>query len=346
MRDQVSELQAYHLISTITRAKGDSALTMPNELQPVVGLIRDQLGSSSKQVEEAVALAHAKSGNQEREVGTSIRAIARSWADDKHNEALIIAQDLRRKFPDNGDVASVLGSAFLRIRQPKYREADRELERAVKLGCTKSELLSNIIQTKTALEDWSGLKEYVRTRISNEFGQDIALNAHLTANRKLISIARGNGNNDQVAALSIEAVERISAKIQRARIEPNYFTELVQQRFDFANTYVEAIERECKHPGDKLKVFEAVSRLANADFVVLFLLEKGVIALEQWWDDVEKRPVADISACTILISMLGKLEGIEQRLADYKNDTDAPKKFEARRRSLEFRGGALQASIG
>ena len=346
VRDQVSELQAYHLISTITRAKGDSALTMPNELQPVLGLIREQLGSFAKSVEEAVALAHAKSGNQEREVGTSIRAIARSWAEDKHNEALIIAQDLRRKFPENADVASVLGAAFLRIRPPKYREADRELERAVKLGCTKPELLSNVIQAKSALEDWSGLQQYARTRMSNEFGRDIALNAHLTANSKLISIARERGDSDEVARLSIEAVERITVKIQRARLEPNYFNILVKQRFDYASAYVDAIERGCARPGDKLKVFEAVSRLANADLIVLSLLEKGVTALEQWWGDVEKRRVADIAVCTILNRMLGKLESIEQRLAGYKKDATAPDKIESRRRALEFRGGALQASIG
>ena len=80
--------------------------------------------------------------------------------------------------------------------------------------------------------------------------------------------------------------------------------------------------------------------------VVLELLEKGVAALEDWWRDVENRPVADIAACKILSRMLGKLEGIEQQLAGYKRDTAAVLDIESRRRELGYRGAALQNAIG
>ncbi len=346
VRDQVSELQAYHLLATVTRAKGDSAISVPSELQAVLDLLKEELGGAAKPVEEAVARAHEKSGNQQRHVGASIRSIARLWAAGQADEALIIAQELRHKFPENGDVASVLGSTLLRVKPPKYRDADRELERAIKLNCSKSELLPNIIHAKTALEDWAGLKEFTRTRISNESGRDIALSAHLKASSELIAIARVRGDQSRIAELSIEAVERITAKIRRSRLDGSYFSALLGQRFDFARAYLDTIERENTRGGDRLKVFEAVARLATADVVVLDLLKKGVAALEQWWNDVEMRPVVDLSACKILSRMLAKLEGIERQLVGYKGETTVASDIESRRRALEFRGGALQASMG
>lgn len=346
VRDQVSELQAYHLISTITRTHGDSAISVPSELQAVLDLIKDQLGATAQAVEAAVARAHEKSGNQERQVGAGIRTIVRLWAADQRDEALIIAQELSKKFNENGDAASILGSAYLRAKPPKYRDADRELERAVKLGSTKSELLPNIIEAKTALEDWSGLREFTRTRISNETGRDMALAAHLRANSELIKTARVRGDRQRIAELSIEAVERITAKTRRARLDNNYFQALISERFDFARAYVEAVDQGNTRPGDRLRVFEAVARLAAADVVVLKLLEKGVQALEQWWQDVERRPVADFAACKILSRMVAKLEGMEQQIAGYKRDIGVASDIESRRRELEYRGAALQASIG
>ncbi|MBA4790225.1 MAG: putative DNA binding domain-containing protein [Rhizobiales bacterium] len=346
VRDQVSELQAYHLISTITRTQGDSAISVPSELQTVIDLVKDQLGPTAQVVETAVARANEKSGNQERQVGAGIRTIARLWAIDQSAEALIVAQELSRKFKENGDAASILGSAYLRVRPARYRDADRELERAIKLGSTKFELLPNIIKAKAELEDWAGLREFARTRISNDTGRDIALAAHLQANNELIKTARIRGDRRRVAELSIESVERITAKLRRARLEPFYFQSLISQRFDFARAFIDAVDQENPRPGDRLRVFEAVARLAGADVVLLDLLKKGVDALEVWWDDVERRPVADYTACMILSRMLGKLEGMERQIGRYKGDTTVSSDIEARRRELEYRGGALQASIG
>jgi hypothetical protein len=346
VRERLSELQAYHLLATVTRSQGDSAISVPSELQAVAELVKEQLGAASKPVEEAVARAHERSGNLERQIGAGIRTIARLWARGEVAQALIAATELRKKFPDNGDVASVLGAAFLRVKPPRFREADRELELAAKLGCASSELLPNMVTAKSELEDWTGLREITRTCISNEFYRDVALTSHLTANRELISIARIRNDRVRIAELSIEAVERITAKMRRTRLEGGFFQNLNGQRFDFARAFVDALDREFPRPGDRLRVFEGVARLAAADVVVLDLLEKGVTALEQWWGDVERRPVADIAACKILSRMLGKLEGIEQQVAGYKRDTAAVADIESRRRELEYRGGALQASIG
>jgi hypothetical protein len=346
VRDQVAGLQAYHLMATVARAQGESAISVPDELQAVAELVRIQLGASAKLVEEAVARAHERSGNRERQVGTSIRSIVRLWGAERFDEAVIVATDLRKKFPQNGDAASILGASLLKTKPPRYREADRELDEAAKLGCTKSELLPNMIRAKTLTQDWSGLRESTRTRISNEPDRDVALAAHLKANGEMISIARVRGDLDRVADLAIEAVERVTAKLRRTRLDPVYFNSLVGQRFDFARAYVDALVRSHSRGGDRIRVFDGVARLAAADVVVIELLEIGVSALEDWWRDVESRAIVDLSACNLLSRMLGKLEKIEQQLAGYKRDTGATSGIERRRRELGFRGAALQTAIG
>jgi len=90
--------------------------------------------------------------------------------------------------------------------------------------------------------------------------------------------------------LAIEAVERVTAKLRRARLEADYFNSLLRQRFDFARVYVDALDRLNPRGGDRLRVFEGIARLAAADVVVIDLLETGVSALEDWWSDVERRP--------------------------------------------------------
>lgn len=345
VRDNVAGLQAYHLMATIGKERGDATISVPDELQPVAGLVRSQLGEAARTVEAAVARAHERSGNQERQIGSGIRSIARLWGAEQFEEAQIAAAELRRRFPTNADAASILGAALLRTRPPRYREADRELDAAAKLGCTKSELLPNIIRAKSQIQDWSGLREATRTRISNDMDRDISLAAHLKANSEMIGTARVRGDQNRMAELAIEAVERITAKIRRTRLEPGYFNSLLGQRFDFARLYVDALCRAHVRAGDNIRVFEGVARLAAADVVVLELLEKGVSALEVWWSDVERRPVADLAACKLLSRMLAKLEKIEQQLAGYRRDTVATSDIESRRRELEYRGGALQASI-
>lgn len=336
VRDQIAGLQAYHLMATVTKRPGDTAINVPDELKTVVELVRTRLGASAKLVEEAVARAHERSGNQERQVGTSIRAIVRLWEADRFDEAVITARELRTKFPGNGDAASILGASLLRTRPPRYREADLELDAAAKLGCAKSELLPNMIRAKTQTEDWNGLRELTRTRISNDRDRDIALAAHLKANTEMIGAAKVRGDQRRISELAIEAVERITAKLRRTHLDPGYFNALVSQRVDFAREYMASLDRLHTHPGDRIRVFEGVARLAAADVVLTNQLERGLSALEAWWHNVEGRPVADLAACKLLSRMLGKLENIERQLARYKRNPGAVSDIERRRRELHL----------
>lgn len=259
---------------------------------------------------------------------------------------MIEAKALSERFPENGDVASIAGAAFLRVKPPKPKDADRELERAINLGCRRPELLANVIQAKRALEDWPGLRNYTKDKSSNEFTRDLALSAYIDATENMLRIARVRGDDRRMAELSLEAIERITAKIRRARVEPSYFGELSAKNFDFARIYINSVEKECIRPGDRLQLFEAAARITSLDILLDDLVRKGILALQIWWRDVESRPIVDVAACKILGRMLTKLNGIEQRLISVKNDTKLIREIEAIHRDLEFRGAKLQASVG
>src|SRR5262245_6243233 len=140
VRDRISELQAYHLISSAIRQAGDATIFPPSDLVAVSGILKAHLGSHARAVEAACARAQERSSTDSREIGAGIRRVVAAWNNTGTEAGLLLAQELRRKFPKNGDVANVLAQALLRMSPPRWSDADRELEAARRLGCSKPEL--------------------------------------------------------------------------------------------------------------------------------------------------------------------------------------------------------------
>ena len=268
VRDRISELQAYHLITTGTKASGDTVICAPDDLVAVAEILRAHLGQQAVYVEEACARAQERSKSDIRTIGVEIRSVLRAWDTCRYSDAVNLARDLKKRFPKSGDVATLLGSALLRATPPKYKEADQELETARRLGCTRPELTTNIIKTKTELRDWPSLYEFTKNLSSNDAARDLPLCAFLLACRKLIDIAKDRGDYSRSADLAIEAVGRITAKISRQRLEPSFFAKLTSSRFDFARNYVSTLDLMHLLPGDKLQVFEGVARLADSGVIL------------------------------------------------------------------------------
>lgn len=346
VRDNISELQAYHLISTITDDQENSSIVVPNELLSIIDIVKKQIGILSKSVEEAVARENEKNKSQEKNIGSGIRSISRLWANNKEDEALIVAKKLKEKYQENGDVASILGSCYLRISPPNFKDADFELSRATRLCCVRAELFSNLVRAKEGLEDWGGLRDIARSRFFTGPTTDNALKAHIKANKKLMNIARNRGDYRMVSDLALEIVERITSKIRSARLAASYFEDLAAEVLFFSSQYVEALNAQYPRMGDRLRIFEGICRLASMDIVYQNLLERGILALQQWWSDVETRPVKDIAACKLLIKMLGKLKSLEKKIVNFKHSPEFMIRIEECHRDLEYRGASLQSGIG
>jgi len=134
VRTRISELQAYHLLATSEKRGGDTTIFAPSDLVSISEIVRKHLGPQAETVEKACAKAEEQSRAASRSVGLGIRGVLRLWEQDRHPEAIILARELRDKYPTNGDVASILGAALLRVAPPMYNDADVELESASPLN--------------------------------------------------------------------------------------------------------------------------------------------------------------------------------------------------------------------
>lgn len=341
VRDRVSELQAYHLISTATKEAGDAVIFAPSDLAVVTEIIRTHLGSQASSVERACARAHEQISNENRSIGAGIRRVVGAWSVGRPDDALLIAQELREKFTKSGDVANILGQALLRLSPPRPRDADREFDAARRLGCSRPGLIADAIHTKIEVEDWSGLLDMTAPLSSNESSRDVPLYGYIRASRELVRVAKTRGDYSRVAELSINAVEKVSRKFSRVRLDKQLFDELSAARFTFAREYINALEQTSPRPGDKLVVFEGLWRLAEAGVVLVDLARVGISALRAWWVDVEARPVTDVTACTILNRQLSRLERLERQLTDY-GQSQSPVIRELRRSRLELAHGGAE----
>lgn len=317
VRDRISELQAYHLISTATKEGGDAVIFAPSDLSVVTEILRSHLGSQAASIEKSCARAQARSSNDNRSIGAGIRRIVGAWEARRPDEALQIAKELQNKFPKSGDVANILGQALLRLSPPQSRDADREFDTARRLGCSRPELIADAICTKIELRDWQGLLEMTAHLSSNDASRDLPLDGYLRACAELVDIAKTRGDYNRVAELAIGAVEKISLKFSRLRLDRRQFDELKTQRFRFAHEYISALGHNCPRPGDKLVVFDGIWRLAETDVVLVDLVRLGLSALQAWWGDVETRPIVDQTACRILNRQLSRLERLERQLTEY-----------------------------
>jgi hypothetical protein len=205
-------------------------------------------------------------------------------------------------------------------------------------------LVLDAIRTKTELQDWPGLYELTRNLMSNSPSRDAPLTAFLRACTELMNLAKIRGDYARVAELSIEAVEKIMAKTSRQRLDQAFFNTLASMRFEFAREYLSALEHMNPRAGDKLRVFEGVTRLADAGVILFPTLKVGLAALKSWWGDVERRPVVDLTACGILSRQLNRLENIERQLASSNAPTSHVTALASARRDLAYRGAKLSAS--
>lgn len=346
VRQRISELQAYHLMATDTRQSGESIVYAPSDLSSISEIVRKHLGPSASEVEEACKRAQQTSGSHSAKIGLSVRRILSAWKSDRFAEAVRLAQDLKRDFPNNADVASILGAALLRSSPSRLQEADRALEEALRLGCKRPELLPNLITVKKELEDWPRLQELTRDLISNDFTRDLPLEAYLLATSKLMEVARMRGDEDRVAELAVAAVEKVAARIARARVHPTLFKMLTDRMMGFARAYVSALQQVNKRPGDKLRIFEGVARLSQSEVVLSHLIGIGISALNDWWTDVEHRPIVDVEASAILLRQLRRLEKIGRQYAVVGSETSGlQKQILDAIRDLEYRGGKLAGGI-
>jgi hypothetical protein len=343
VRDRISELQAYHLVASGGNPTGDTGITAAKDLVAVQEIVKQHLGASAATVEEACERALRSTGAGARDVGHGIRQVVGAWRREEHEAALVLARDLRRRFPKNGDVACLLGRALMKTRA--FKEADRELEQARRLDCGRVELIDLLVEAKVQLADWPGLYELTKS-VTSKRRVDKWLDGFLMAVEKLTAFYKLRGDVRKASDVAIEAVEKINAEMSGVRVEGPSFDRMRREKFRLADQFVALLRQEVARPGDNLQVFDGVVRLASADVVLAGLLREGMKALETWWADVEGRPIIDLAACSILNKQLQRLSRLEAQYTSYPGGGSAAEDIAAMRRDLEHRGGRLSSRAG
>lgn len=339
VRNSISELQSYHLLTTSSKGNGDGSILVPSDLVSVKHILQTHLGAQSLVVEQACARAEERSKSISKSIGLTIRTIIEDWKAGRTDEAAILAKKLHQQYPANGDTACILGAALMKVSPSRPKEADLALETARKLGCTRPELPAYIVQAKTQLQDWRGLYDVTKSISSSDLHHDVWLEAFITACRGLISTAKVRNEPDRVAELSFEVTQRISLKLRRQTVSTSFFERLKSLEFDFAREYFSAVQQQYPRAGDHLYIFEASIRLSELGVFLSDIIKRALSALSSWWGSVETRQVTDDAAREILSRQIRRLAGLERRLLELKRqNTELIEQIVATSHDLAFRG--------
>lgn len=340
--DAISELQTYHLISRTQDKSGETFLSASKELIAVKDILQRHLGNQATEIDRACAIVQKSQGSQPRNIGIEITKIVSLWSEEKTKEALIAANILAKANPKHGDVYCVLGRAYLEITPPDFQKADDALQQSQKYGCQRQEILSLTAKAKKGIQDWKGLSAYTKDKFVRTSGADVALDSFIDANGVLYDASVSNGRELLAAQYALEIVEKINKKIASQAINPAYFEALCQTKMKFAYFYIDALEKTNVRNADKLEIVNAVITLFDIDVRSAQLLLKATKALDQWFTDVEKRPVLDLTALNILKQKLAIFETIKAALTKGRATNDnLLNMIDNNIRTLGFRGGKL-----
>jgi DNA polymerase III delta prime subunit len=342
----ISELQTYHLLATTENNLGDTVITASKDLVAVSDILKKHLALRAKPIEKGCARIRKENRGGAKNIGIQIRKIINCWDNEELDKALVIAKKIALANPKNGDVASVLGASYLKLKPPKFIEADESLEKARQLGCERKELLSNLIKAKKGNKDWLGLLNCTEKLFSGRAAKDEALEGFMLASDELYEIAFSRDDFLRCSELAISAVERIDRKISSQSLALDYFKNLKYHQEEFAIKYMKALHYYYTREGDYLDIFNGVYKLALARVLSFRHISDGCKCLEIWWRDVENRRVVDTQACDILQHQLKKMTQIKN-LTNPKS-READKIFDLidkTHRELSFRAGKLQSKM-
>lgn len=310
--DAISRLQSFHLLATGSQRKGGPSVSASDDVSLTKDIIKNHLGDHAAEVERACGKARTKAEVDIHDIASTIGRVASLWRDNHPNEALIEAKKISAKYPTNGDVACLLGVAELRVKPPNYEAADKSFSLASRMKSTRKELLDNWITVKRATGDWKGLLEITSGKVSTRGGLDRVYRANIDARFELIKAASARGDLPRMSELARLGVEDISRRLDRGSNAGGAAQELSDIRSQLANYVVDAAVRGNRTKGDMIRVFDAVTRLIEWGVFVPTIVQRGLRALEVWWQDVEGRPYVDENARDILRNRLARLELIER----------------------------------
>jgi hypothetical protein len=338
--NNIADLQSFHLILTQTSSRLGASISAPDDVSLTRDVLKTHLASSADTVEAACALARKTSEINSKGIAQKIANIVSLWRVDAHQEALIAAKALTKDFPTNGDVLCLYATALTKGTSARWSEADVQFSLASKLGCNRPELTEGWLATKRQIQDWSGLLSLSRSIVSTGPQNTSVLLAFVLATEELIKIARARGDRARRIELSSDAIQQMSTRMERQRLSAADADSLWRKKLNFARVFMEDTVAGNKSSGDKIRIFDALVYLVDQGVFITEFVARGVLSLEEWWADVERRPYIDEVARRILIKSLGRTEHIERVLLR-EGKSDVSSQVQHKRLELAHRAARL-----
>jgi len=242
----------------------------------------------TKRIDSACANARSESPDLEGEVGRWIYRVVALWRNDSMADALEVAQQATKKFPDHPNIRCLLGRAYLRTSPPSARLADAAFRKAHQLKCERVELLQLWILAKKKLRDWIGVLE-ITSETSNQILSEESILIRAEAYGNLADIA--NRSKDYLIASKywLSGIDEIEKALTRKTIMGR-LKQILTTRALMYHNYVLMLDRSVTDPFHYLEVWKAVVRAFKQDSISHMILQKGVERLVDWWEVVERRP--------------------------------------------------------
>ena len=252
LTEDVAALRKYHLVAFGDDMPGGVRIVIPSSLLLMIDLIGKRVRDPHR-LEHLCAKTRKKEPQLISEVADAIRRVAALWRENKHEDALLVAQVAERRFPDNPDLKCLLGRAYLQKTPADPTQAELQLLQAHELKCTRHELADLWLKAKAMREDWVGILD-----VSGLFPQGPeTILSRSWAYLQLGEIALKTGNLRRAAeqwSLGLHELDRPprdtslrGREVQASRIAR-----------DLSENFIRAQDRLLVQAGDRLQVWIAV----------------------------------------------------------------------------------------
>lgn len=287
LRDDISELKQYHLISLGGELpSGGSRLIVPNSIRLMTDLIKEKI-QDPKWIEKQCAKFRAGTPRLEDKVGMVIHRVVAHWKSFDYEEALEVARWGNNKFRDNAALKCLLGRAYMNLVPPSPRKADKMFRRSYELDFSRPELFELWVSAKSLLNDWVGIIE-VAKYANEKLGKDSYLFVRIESYGKVAEAANAVGNYALAAEYYLEAGREIDNAL-KADTYIARWNDILEFREIYYESYIQAVDRGVTIPRDYIETWLAVWDLYKANHISIKLIVFGVNRLGDWWKGVLER---------------------------------------------------------
>lgn len=340
--DHINELQSFHLLGKKENNQGDVVLSTSKELVASTGILKKKLGQRAQEVERRCAIIRKNQGDQTRAVGRSIRKIVQCWDEGEPDQALVLANDLSKRNPKNGDTWCILARAYLTVKPPIYLKAEDACSNALRHSCTRNELFDYVVASKKGVGDWQGLKSYADGKRFKSNKRDPGLDAYLSAAFQLIDLASQRGSHLEASKHAMDGVTKISDKIQNSYLEPSFFTKLMHDQNRLAGEAIKHRKMSVERPRDNLRVADLGFELVDQNIQTKEVVTAICSGLTTWSDAVKNKVVLDDAEADIIANNIKKLDRLSGLLETSNRDIASDLQLiGAIQRQLGFVGAAF-----